>query len=157
MGLDMYLEVKRYVGWGEDELKDALSATAPDGLPIAEFGSYYVTYPVMYWRKANAIHSWFVKNVQNGEDDCDVYSVPRHKLIELRDACKAVLGAWSADRENVAREVGLMPTAGFFFGSVEMDEWYHNDLSNTAQVISKILDAIPDNGWSYVFQYQSSW
>ena len=25
---------------------------------------------VGYWRKANAIHGWFVRNVQNGKDDC---------------------------------------------------------------------------------------
>lgn len=157
MGLDMYLEVKRYVGFGEDALKDTLAATAPADLPISEFGSYYVTYPVMYWRKANAIHRWFVDNVQNHVDDCGEYRVERSQLVKLRDACKTVLGAWSADRENVAEEVGLIPTTGFFFGNTEMDEWYLNDLSRTAQEISKALDAIPEDEWSYVFQYQSSW
>ena len=26
---------------------------------------------VMYWRKANYIHNWFVENIQNGSDDCN--------------------------------------------------------------------------------------
>ena len=29
----------------------------------------------IYWRKANAIHGWFVKNAQQGIDDCRTYSV----------------------------------------------------------------------------------
>ena len=43
---------------------------------------------VMYWRKANAIHKWFVDNVQGGEDDCREYPVSNDQLIELRDTCK---------------------------------------------------------------------
>lgn len=46
---------------------------------------------VCYWRQANAIHGWFVRNVQGGEDDCGIYEVELGQLAELRDACKNVL------------------------------------------------------------------
>ena len=30
---------------------------------------------MLYWRKANAIHDWFVDNIQGGEDDCNAYNL----------------------------------------------------------------------------------
>ena len=44
-----------------------------------------------YWRKANAIHKWFVDNVQNGVDDCGEYKVTKEQLIQLHNACNDVL------------------------------------------------------------------
>ena len=46
---------------------------------------------VAYWRKANAIHSWFVNNVQNGKDDCEEYEVSEGQLHELYDICKDII------------------------------------------------------------------
>ena len=43
---------------------------------------------IIYWRKANAIHKWFVENVQEGVDDCGEYEVTVEQLTELRDLCK---------------------------------------------------------------------
>ncbi len=37
---------------------------------------------VAYWRKNNAVHKWFVDNLNNGEDDCQEYYVPRGHLQE---------------------------------------------------------------------------
>jgi hypothetical protein len=46
---------------------------------------------LMYWRKANAIHNWFVKHVQHGVDDCNYYEVTKEQLIELHDTCEKVV------------------------------------------------------------------
>ncbi|NLK92374.1 MAG: hypothetical protein GX273_04465 [Bacteroidales bacterium] len=40
---------------------------------------------IMYWRKANEIHNWFVENVQNGVDDCGYYEVSIDQLYDLMD------------------------------------------------------------------------
>ena len=65
MGLDMYLNAKRYVSnysEADAELRDELDKLEPlAGMPIKE-----IVCEAMYWRKANAIHDWFVKNVQIG-------------------------------------------------------------------------------------------
>ena len=45
---------------------------------------------VAYWRKANAIHKWFVDNVQNGTDDCGKYRVTVDQLKQLVKACKDI-------------------------------------------------------------------
>ncbi len=68
---------------------------------------------VMYWRKANHIHGWFVDNVQQGRDECQESYVETDQLKELRDLCKKVLETKNTD---------LFPlTAGFFFVSTDVD------------------------------------
>lgn len=49
------------------------------------------TKEIGYWRKANAIHRWFVENVQNGEDDCRDYFVTKEQLTELLNLVNQVL------------------------------------------------------------------
>ena len=120
MGLDMYLNAKRYVSnysEADAELRGELDKLEPlAGMPINE-----IVCEAMYWRKANAIHDWFVKNVQNGEDDCGTYYVENEQLQALVDTCKAIL----ADHTLAAE---LLPTAsGFFFGSTDYDDYYYEE------------------------------
>jgi hypothetical protein len=175
MGLDMYLEAREYVSkWdyseGEREKTNKYShiaSLAPEGFDkYSDFGGIQVTYPIGYWRKANAIHGWFVDNVQNGVDDCGSYHVSREDLIKLRDACVKVVQAHSfvtvgesANVEDVAEEVGLLPRSGFFFGSYEIDEWYIDDLNLTCNIINNALTLYPqgEGDWNISFHYSSSW
>ena len=46
---------------------------------------------VGYWRKANQIHGWFVKNIQGGVDDCGYYKVSKQDVEELLSLCNQVL------------------------------------------------------------------
>mgnify|MGYP006280097345 CR=1 FL=1 len=140
MGLDMYLNANRFYWFNEEPLK---VAEVPDGYKVKE-----VTVEVAYWRKANAIHQWFVDNVQNGDDDCDAYSVGRGELEKLVDICQQVLADPSKAKD-------LLPTAdGFFFGSTEYDEWYVSALQETVDQVSKALASFNDQ-WR--FEYRSSW
>ena len=167
MGLDMYLEARKYVSqndWVDGVAKTTrdfmtLASLGPDGLSkYSDFGGATVSIPVGYWRKANAIHGWFVREVQGGVDECQTAYVPREKLVELRDACKSVMSvSVGVDRGDVAAAVGLLPTSGFFFGSYEMDEWYFADLKNTIAMIDHILSLIPEDTWDWSFYYHSSW
>jgi hypothetical protein len=107
-----------------------------------------IEYEVGYWRKANAIHDWFVQNVQAGKDECIPHPVSVEQLEELRDTCNKVL----AD-PSLAREL-LPPSSGFFFGSTEIDRRYMNELEDTV----KIIDAALDNAEEHPqFEYCSSW
>ncbi len=103
---------------------------------------------VMYWRKANAIHKWFVDNIQDGNDDCNEYIVPKSLLTQrlytvVRDVLK--------NREMA--ETILPTTGGFFFGSTNYDYYYFNDLEYTKSVLEKIMQ---DKDCLYYY-YQSSW
>lgn len=102
---------------------------------------------LIYWRKANAIHNWFVENVQIGADDCGDYEITREQLEKLLSDVISVL-----DSEELAEEV--LPTcAGFFFGGTDYDEGYFADLIFTKDKLTKLLKENKDE----VFFYTSSW
>lgn len=146
MGLDMYLEAKRYL-W-ESRAEDKQIAEKIAGLLGTSKRVTEITARAAYWRKANQVHQWFVDNVQDGEDNCAEYSVSREGLAELVELCKKVL----ADRNQAEQ---LLPAqSGFFFGSTEYDQYYFGDLQETINQIEAALDEFGD-GWN--FHYQSSW
>lgn len=152
----MYLRTSKYVSGYEfsgekdktdyKELIDLFNAGAfvSDDTPSAT-----VSLTVAYWRKANQIHGWFVRECQDGVDECQETYVSREKLTELLELCQVAL----ADR-GAAVPAGLQPTQGFFFGSYDVDEWYWRDLEDTVKQLTRVLNSVPDD-WD--FEYQSSW
>lgn len=127
MGLNMYLHKKIIVGAQFD---------------ITE---------VMYWRKTNAIHRWFVENVQGGDDDCKPHIVEVEQLEELLDVVTKVISS----PELAPR---LLPTMnGFFFGSQEYDDRYWEDLTETIKILEKILTDPAIREFNYEFIYKSDW
>ena len=148
MGLDMYLNAKRYL-WrtrGEElTLAQKISnlEIGNDGMRVKE-----IVCEAMYWRKANSIHYWFVQNVQNGDDDCKEYYVSREKLESLIGVCEEVLA-------NPSKADDLLPIAqGFFFGSTKIDDWYWDDIKETIGTIRRLLSNTSDE---CEFYYASSW
>ena len=147
MGLDMYLNAKRYL-WrvreDDKQIAEKVGDTADThGMRVKE-----ICCEAMYWRKANAIHYWFVQNVQNGDDDCREYYVGREKLKSLLDTCEAVVADPSKADEL------LPPAEGFFFGSANIDDWYWDDLKATIETMKSLLE---DTGNEWEFYYASSW
>mgnify|MGYP003350198378 CR=1 FL=1 len=156
MGLDMYLTGKRYISRYFNGSDAELAAKIQELFPELKgqqglFGDFSavkgVDIDVGYWRKANAVHDWFVRECQEGEDDCRASYVSRDKLMALRRVCEEVL----ADPETAKEE--LPTTSGFFFGSTDYDEWYFEDLKKTITIIDHAL-ALPED-WE--FEYRSSW
>jgi hypothetical protein len=150
MGLDMYLTAELYVSeYNEKDkpLEEAIREATSGGL--GKFRPKNVTFELAYWRKANAIHGWFVKNVQEGEDDCREYWVSLNKLKELKETCEKVL-----DNLSLANEL-LPTTKGFFFGDYRYDEYYEQDLERTVEVLDKILSCPQAKDWW--IEYRSSW
>ena len=168
MGLDMYLNARKYVSQydykGEErETTESFSTLA--GLSgvgdLTKYSSYSgieVSYPIAYWRKANAIHGWFVNECAGGVDECQPIHVSREHLMELREACnQVILQPAGVMVEDVAAEVGLLPTPGFFFGSYEIDEYYMEDIKRTREMLDHILSIIPEDNWDWSFVYHASW
>ena len=134
----------------------------------------------MYWRKANAIHKWFVDNCQKGEDNCQPHLVRKNKIKELYEVCKAITehaelihdkvqngvelkdNEWQPIMEDGFRikdtslAETLLPTeSGFFFGSTNYDQWYYEDVKRTYEKLGEIIEA--DEFDEYNFYYESSW
>jgi hypothetical protein len=129
-----------------------------------------ISFRMAYWRKANAIHGWFVKNVQNGQDDCKEYFVDREKLRELYNLCKQILDEPDPDRQNELANEQLPPQEGFFFGEAKIDEGYFADLRDTMEQLEPLIGPVrqfaeelkgepdPDDIINNLeFYYHSSW
>ena len=205
MGLDMYLTAKKFINGGYSrndyireegkpvriEPKAVLPPEAKmfdkiiSALGFGSFATFSKKYPegnsievsvgVAYWRKANAIHQWFVDNVQGGVDDCQEYEVSRDQLRELLDIVTELLkhvdkGEPVKERDifggeydsypNLTMDVDAakasLPTQqGFFFGSTNYDEWYVQDLEITRDQLAQILEDKKLAG--FYFNYRSSW
>ncbi len=136
---------------------------------------------VGYWRKANQIHNWFVENIQNGEDDCSYHrEVTKEDLEELLDVCHEVLcncelvdgeicNGYTYDDGNrvpimaegkyvkdpSVAEMLLPSSSGFFFGGTDYDEYYVEDLRNTMDIITQILETTDFD--TEMIYYISSW
>ena len=154
MGLDMYLTAERYMSKYFDEADSAKITSINEIFDIqgeedGDYGAQSVIFKVAYWRKANAIHQWFVDNVQDGVDECQKAFVSREQLQTLLDLCKEIV-------ESPKKGSKVLPTAnGFFFGSTEYDDYYIQDLQYTVERLEKILK---DSALEKCdFYYQSSW
>lgn len=136
---------------------------------------------VGYWRKANAIHNWFVDNVQYGEDDCHYHREVTKEMLELLKAtCEVVIqesklvpgklhngSTYKNGREykeyidglvvedSTTAERLLPTTSGFFFGGTDYDEWYIKDLKETIEIIDRVLETT--NFETHAIYYVSSW
>lgn len=174
MGLDMYLYARKYFSSflnpeHEDAMIDILKKCdlSPEQATYYANESMTVAIKVGYWRKANAIHKWFVDHAQDGEDNCAEYYVAREQLEALKEECKQVLHYKNApvhpgagvflDEEIIPPEAEwpLPPAEGFFFGTIDRDEYYYTDIKNTIRMIEDLLANPELEDWE--FYYRSSW
>ena len=167
MGLDMYLYLRKTdyksrtrfeAKWSDPnleypkELKDF-----QNNIFERNFMSIDITtdYQIGYWRKANAIHNWFVQNCAKGVDDCSPITLRLKDIIDLQYACNQVL------EDHYKAEELLPTTSGFFFGATDYDEWYFDELKYTADLLSKVeafLESYEgEHGEYYECVYQASW
>ena len=93
------------------------------------------------WRKALHIHSWFVRHVQKGEDNCTAYWVERKVLKELLKVCQQVI-------YNRHEADTLLPSHGYAY-----DETYFDQILHTVNVIKTSM-TLPD---CWEIYYDSSW
>lgn len=169
MGLDMYLSARKYVsdynyeqGKTKEEFDSILDTVGLTRGQVSEDSpSIVVNVNIAYWRKANAIHNWFIDNVAGGEDDCEPFYVSREELQELHQTLLKVIALKGNTTESVDPTVEetieeLLPTqSGFFFGGADYDDWYWENVEWTEKRLATILDdpAFAD----FEFQYRASW
>ena len=179
MGLDMYVNIRHkdtqskldaYEAWENkysyeefqrltDEEREEWRNSEP------EYDDNMYGKELMYWRKANQIHNWFVQNCQRGVDDCGRYAITVADLIKLKELCEKILTmtekrkemrftSYSATEKEKVDVLYLtlqgvfyatehLPSrSGFFFGSTEYDDWYVLQLENTVEQINDTLDTL---------------
>jgi hypothetical protein len=183
MGLDMYVNIRHkdtqskleaYKAWENkysyeefqrltEEQKEEYRNSEP------EYDEEMYGKELMYWRKANQIHNWFVQNCQNGVDDCEQYPITVADLKKLKALCEKILtmtevkqelrptypNGWFSEPVHVMKDVRLLTEegvkfasehlpsrSGFFFGGTEYDDDYVLDLENTIEQITDTLDTL---------------
>jgi len=184
MGLDMFLEgsfsTRAYTQLTDQDytdirkgkkvtierssaLEDALDAIGFQNAPI-DHQYNYLTYvfPIITWRKANAIHKFFVDEVQNGHDNCERHWVSLENLKELLTRINEILKIEDKE-ERITKASKILPTdnEGCFFGSLDYDDWYFQDLERTKETLDKLFayeKKMSGTGKCFDnFYYQSSW
>lgn len=102
-----------------------------------------------YWRKANQIHNWFVRECQDNIDGCQNTVLNQAMLAKLYNLITDI-------GKDKTLAMQLLPSqSGFFFGSTEYDNWYFDDLKYTKQLLKKLLRKDSSANWQ--FSYQASW
>lgn len=185
MGLDMYLTKKIYIG-AQYEHRNITGSIdiRKDGklLPIDLSKVSEIKEQAIYWRKANQIHNWFIKNCANEDDNCREMDVSREQLEELRDLCQKIVDeckmvkgqvvngqtgtkeGWVNNYEEgelienpeVAEEL-LPTTSGFFFGSTSYDQYYMDDIKYTLENLNKLLEETVPDYMDVYYSYHASW
>ena len=174
MGLDMYLYVTKYeskASWSKDKILEYPEALKELETKIFErnFLSVSTKYQVGYWRKFNALHNYIVKNFADGEDHCQEIYIGEDELKQILNICKEVYedlktcpktikksdisGEHEIYESEVAKKL-LPPANGFFFGSLEIDEWYKQDIEYTIELCEDVLKIV-DKVDSII--YDASW
>lgn len=171
MGLDMYLRKEKYLSayrfQREQVEKDperyeelAKEIAMFDKMvemigmkPSEDSPSFLVQATVCYWRKANAIHAYFVREHANGVDQCQPIEVGAEDLRVLLE--KAKLAKDSAEKSKSIPTDNLPPESGFFFGPTDDVEWYVSDMYDTIRQLEPLV-SVPDAD-DYTYVYQASW
>lgn len=155
MGLDMYLRKEIYIGAKFEHNKisgDIKLFQNGVEIPINLNRVSSISEEICYWRKANQIHHYFVKNHSRNGDDCQPIYIDIDDLQKLVNVCKQV-------QNNKHLAESLLPVqTGFFFGSYEYDDDYFQQIDYTINELEKIIKEHTEqnNRWSDYY-YQASW
>lgn len=169
-GEDMEFEITTLGPGGfavlEDNIvfSDTLDAVNLTPLQVPEY-PLVVEVSVAYWRKANHIHGWWMRESGIPEEAWEIFNrlpvpVKREQMAHFVEVCKTVLntvvrGPITAKQDSltgpylsfeiisidkaVARMV-FPPVTGFFFGDDEIDWTWVEALDDAVSEISAVLD-----------------
>ena len=182
----MYLYKEHYVkNWDFDKSKNSVEVKRDGKIreDIDPKRIATVTEEVAYWRKANAIHKWFIDKCADGDEDRRRMWVSIDCLKELLKTVKKVLescelvegeieNGWLFEKgkrktlyrkgkyvkdPSVAKEL-LPTTEGFFFGSTNYDDMYVEDLEYTKKILEEELKkASKEKDFGVDYFYEASW
>lgn len=172
MGLDMSLKMKKHPSKGRNKDSIIVRYYIKDkeeiGYELPDLNTHKVkynqamikksdevidVYELAYWRKANAIHKWFVDNVQKGKVR-NGYQLKKFLWFHYKKYNKVDGKVLTKDSIKYCQE--KLPTQeGFFFGSTDYDEHYYDNLVYTKERLNHILENY--NLSKDKVYYSSSW
>lgn len=179
MGLDMYLYKRSYVqNWGHTPKEEEHEITVKVGgkihADIKPERIAYIIEQITHWRKFNALHGWIVENCAAGVDDCsEIYLSTEHikNLLEILEKVKEIIlksektikvfedykgRKYEETSYDCSGEMDAIfpPRSGFFFGSLEIDNYFLQDVEKSIKVFQ---DCLKDKSGRSQYFYQASW
>jgi len=173
MGLDMYLtkhtSVISFYLSSTNQPERKLKITGMPG--VNEEKVVQIVEEAAYWRKCNAIHGWFVENVQEGNDNCRTYHVEVSgenckSLSTLLKICEGIWSCYLKNKNNHGQpnemakqfaEENLPNTEGFFFGGKGYDKDYFEwQIKPTIDQLKPIVNGDAPKFYTW-YEYRSSW
>jgi hypothetical protein len=104
---------------------------------------------VGYWRKAYAIHHWFVHYVQNNVDNCEYFEVSREQISGLFTTCLRVMG-----KQEPSHSYQELPI-GSTYRPEDYQKHYYQTIVDTLTILDDILQNFDfDNNY---LMYRASW
>lgn len=91
----------------------------------------------IYFRKFNALQVFLEDNLQI--ENCEPKEVPLEMVKKLEASCEKILEIKDANTRKETAEQLLPTGAGFFYGSLDYDEYYYEN-------VQRLLDFINENG-----------
>jgi hypothetical protein len=111
---------------------------------------------IAYWRKANQIHHYLVTHATTKKEYEGIFIVPKEVLEALKTLCETII----SQKEILKQEVNpkflktnLPCKDGFFFGSLNYDESYYEDVQATIPILDTILKELFDNEIIYYYAW----
>ena len=143
MGLDMYLEGRKYLLGKAPKFE----RTTEDGFPLKE-----KILELGYWRKEPNLHGFIVQTFADGKDECQDIELGTEDLIKIKEAV-------------VNRT--LPHTTGFFFGAQcdpnsedpQEREWALQFEKDTVEILDKAVEWVSQrqDGEMRWVVYRASW
>ena len=119
---------------------------------------------VMYWRKANMIHGWFLKNGKWVENNVitDIFkgSILDKLISDIEKVISLIEDNYNVnnvflveEKDSLYKEIVnlLPPTSGYFFGSTDIDNNYYKILKHTLKDLKNKYN--PEDN----YYYHASW
>ena len=102
---------------------------------------------IAYFRKVNFLYAFF-RDSLSGEGGIECCVITKEQIEKLVENCKLVL-------KNHDRAEELLPTSsGFFFGSLEYDDYYFESVAEVLKTFQEVLDEY-DEDYCYGITFDS--
>ena len=105
---------------------------------------------VHYWRKANSIHNWILKETGTPSDfnaGDNGIELTKDMLIKFVEQAETVL----RDKSDETSERLIPSCSGFFFGDTAYDEWYYKDIESTAEKFKQLINTFDFETYELVY------
>ena len=105
---------------------------------------------VYYWRKANSIHNWILKETGTPSDfnaGDNGIELTKDMLIKFVEQAETVL----RDKSDETSERLIPSCSGFFFGNTAYDEWYYKVIESTAEKFKQLISTFDFESYELVY------